>query len=90
MVGLCALAHETGVVVEPGDDPVAYAERLTRTAGTRPGLTKIGDALGRGVAQLAATLAPRTVVLGGAFVPLGEMLRLRSPRGSPAAAARLP
>ncbi|MET0997790.1 MAG: ROK family protein [Marmoricola sp.] len=74
MVGLRALVQETGVAVAPGEDPVAYAERLTRTPGTRPGLTRIGEALGSGVAQLAVTLDPRMVVLGGAFVPLGEAL----------------
>jgi predicted NBD/HSP70 family sugar kinase len=74
MVGLRALAHETGVPVGPGEDPVAYAERLTRTPGTRPGLARIGEALGSGVAQLAVTLDPRMVVLGGSFVPLGEVL----------------
>ena len=74
MVGLRALAQETGVAVGPGEDPVAYAERLTRTDGTGPGLARIADALGRGVAQLAVTLDPGMVVLGGAFVPLGEVL----------------
>ncbi len=74
MVGLRALVQETGVTVAPGEDPVAYAERLTRTPGTRPGLTRIAAALGSGVAQLAVTLDPAMVVLGGAFVPLGEVL----------------
>ena len=74
MVGLRALAHETGVPVDSGEDPVAYAERLTRTPGTRPGLTRVGEALGSGVAQLAVTLDPGMVVLGGSFVPLGEAL----------------
>ncbi len=74
MVGLRALVHETGVAVEAGEDPVTYAERLARTPGTRPGLARIGASLGSGVAQLAATLDPRMVVLGGAFVPLGAAL----------------
>jgi predicted NBD/HSP70 family sugar kinase len=74
MVGLRALVHESGVAVEPGEDPVAYAERLVKTPGTQPGLARIGEALGSGVAQLAVTLDPRMVVLGGSFVPLGEAL----------------
>ncbi len=34
LVGLRALAGATGIEVEPGEDPVAYAERLVRTPGT--------------------------------------------------------
>lgn len=74
MVGLRALAHQTGVPVQRGEDPVAYAERLAKTPGTESGLNRIGEALGRGVAQLAVTLDPRMVVLGGSFVPIGEAL----------------
>jgi predicted NBD/HSP70 family sugar kinase len=74
MVGLRALVQATGVATEPGEDPVSYAERLLVTPGARDHLAGIGTALGRGVAQLAATLDPRMVVLGGSFVPLGEVL----------------
>jgi predicted NBD/HSP70 family sugar kinase len=74
MVGLRALEQATGVTVEPGEDPVAYAERLLALPGTHDGLAQIGTALGRGVAQLGATLDPAMVVLGGSFVPLGEVL----------------
>jgi predicted NBD/HSP70 family sugar kinase len=74
MVGLRALVRATGVAVEPGEDPVSYAERLIVTPGANDGLIEIGTALGRGVAQLAATLDPRMIVLGGSFVPLGEVL----------------
>jgi predicted NBD/HSP70 family sugar kinase len=74
MVGLRALAQATGIAVEEGEDPVSYAERVVTTPGTARGLAEIGAALGRGVAQLAATLDPRMVVLGGSFVPLGEVL----------------
>ncbi len=73
-VGLRALEQATGVAVAPGEDPVSYAERLTRLPGTHAGLLEVGRALGRGVAQLAVTLDPRMVVLGGAFVPLGDVL----------------
>ncbi len=74
LVGLRALAEATGIAVEPGEDPVTYAQRVVTIAAARPGLIRIGEALGRGVAQLAATLDPAMVVLGGAFVPLGEVL----------------
>jgi predicted NBD/HSP70 family sugar kinase len=74
MVGLRALEQQTGVAVEPGEDPVCYAERLRRSPEAGEALTGIGQALGRGVAQLAVTLDPRMVVLGGAFVPLGDVL----------------
>ena len=53
---------------------MAYAERLAADASTRRHLRRVGTALARGVAQLAVTLDPRMVVLGGAFVPLGEVL----------------
>ena len=74
MVGLRALAEATGVPVEPGEDPVGYAERVSVIPGARAGLLRVGEVLGRGVAQLAVTLDPAMVVLGGAFVPLGEVL----------------
>ena len=74
MVGLRALAQATGVDVVPGEDPVAYAERLAADPAARPGLLEVAHSLGRGVAQLAVTLDPRMVVLGGAFVPLADTL----------------
>jgi predicted NBD/HSP70 family sugar kinase len=74
LVGLRAMVQATGIEVSPGEDPVTYAERLAVSPEARPGLEQVALALGRGVAQLAATLDPRMVVLGGAFVPLGEIL----------------
>ncbi len=74
MVGQRAMVQATGVPVGNGEDPVAYAERLINTPGVQPRLLEIGAALARGVAQLAVTLDPAMVVLGGAFVPLGEVL----------------
>lgn len=74
LVGQRALAEATGIAVGAGEDPVAYAERLAADGSTGRNLRRIGTALGRGVAQLAVTLDPRMVVLGGAFVPLGEVL----------------
>jgi predicted NBD/HSP70 family sugar kinase len=74
LVGLRALVDATGIEVEPGEDPVAYAERLVHTAGTGPAIAQVGAALALGVAQLTATLDPQMVVLGGSFVPLGKVL----------------
>ncbi len=74
VVGLRALEQATGVPVATGEDPVSYAQRLARTPSARSGLVAVGEALGRGVAQLAVTLDPRMVVLGGGFVPLGPVL----------------
>ena len=73
-VGLRALEQASAVAVRAGEDPVSYAERLSRTPGALTGLVPVAEALGRGVAQLAVTLDPRMVVLGGGFVPLGEVL----------------
>jgi predicted NBD/HSP70 family sugar kinase len=74
MVGLRALAQATGVDVVPGEDPVAYAVRLAADPAARPGLLEVARSLARGVAQLAVTLDPQMVVLGGAFVPLADAL----------------
>ncbi|MET0997392.1 MAG: ROK family protein, partial [Marmoricola sp.] len=61
LVGLRALVRATGTEVEPGEDPVAYAERLAASSSLHPGLRDVAEALGRGVAQLAATVDPRMV-----------------------------
>ncbi len=74
MVGLRALEAATGVRARPDEDPVSYAERIAATPGATARLGDVGQALGRGIVQLAATLDPRMVVLGGAFVPLGDVL----------------
>jgi predicted NBD/HSP70 family sugar kinase len=77
MVGLRALVDATGVALEPGEDPVAYAGRLVGDLGpeleTNEGVRDIAASLGRGVALLNATLDPRMIVLGGSFVPLGPL-----------------
>ncbi len=74
VVGLRALEHATGVPVAADEDPVAYAARLVDTPGTGPAIEAVAEALARGVALLTATLDPRMIVLGGSFVPLGELL----------------
>jgi predicted NBD/HSP70 family sugar kinase len=53
---------------------VSYAERLAAIPGIGERLAPVADALARGVARLAATLDPRMIVLGGSFVPLGDVL----------------
>jgi predicted NBD/HSP70 family sugar kinase len=73
MVGLRALVEATGVPLEPGEDPVAYAERLAADPATEAALGDVAASLARGVALLTATLDPQMVVLGGSFVPLGEL-----------------
>ena len=68
-----ALEHATGPRVRPSEDPVSYAERLAEIPGHLPGArTGSVPCTGRGVAQLAATLDPAMIVLGGSFVPIGE------------------
>jgi predicted NBD/HSP70 family sugar kinase len=73
-VGLRALVRATGIPLEPGEDPVSYAERVVKAPDTSSATAEIGVSLARGVAQLAATLDPAMIVLGGSFVPLGEVL----------------
>ena len=75
LVGLRGLERATGVDVVAGRGP----RDVRRTAGHRPlGAARPGSGgvrhSARGVAQLAATLDPQMVVLGGAFVPLAEVL----------------
>jgi len=74
LVALRALAQATGIEVRPREDPVSYAERLVATPGTTPAIRATGQALARGVALLTATLDPGMIVLGGSFVPLGELI----------------
>ena len=73
--GCAPWCRATGIPVEPGEDPVAYAERIARAPGTAAAIAEIGASLARGVAQLAATLDPAMIVLGGSFVPLGRGAR---------------
>jgi len=74
LVGLRALAQATGIEVRPREDPVSYAERIAATPGTTRAVRATGLALARGVALLTATLDPGMIVLGGSFVPLGELI----------------
>lgn len=74
LVGQRGLVEATGIEARVGEDPVSYAVRVAAAPGTRPAILALGDALARGVAQLTLTLDPRMVVLGGAFVPLGDVL----------------
>ena len=74
LVGLHALVASTGIPVAPGEDPVSYAERVIRTPGAAAAVLALADALARGISALTTTLDPSMIVLGGSFVPLGEIL----------------
>ena len=60
------------------DTPLRTAESVAdRAAGdpsVRAGLERIGQDLGLGLAMLSSVLDPQVVVLGGYFVPLGELV----------------
>ena len=60
------------------DSPVASAAALAERAATDPDvravLTRVGEDVGLGIAMLAGVLDPEVVVLGGYFVPLGELV----------------
>ena len=75
-IGLHAMLRAVGVA-ELGT-PLASAEAVAARAGEDPGvragLADLGRDLGRGLAVLAAVLDPAVVVLGGYFVPLGELV----------------
>jgi predicted NBD/HSP70 family sugar kinase len=74
LVGQRAVVAATGVEVSPGEDPVAYAARVLADPGTHDALAPVVAAMARGVTQLVTTLDPSAVVLGGSFVPWGDLL----------------
>ena len=45
MVGLRALVRSTGIPLEPGEDPVSYAERIAKAPDTSPAIAEIGASL---------------------------------------------
>ncbi len=86
-VGLHALLRETGLQAlldssqdgrRGGPDPVSVATEVARLCASDPqvaaGVERVARALATGLVTLAATLDPELIVLGGAFVPLGEWL----------------
>jgi predicted NBD/HSP70 family sugar kinase len=75
-IGLYALLAAVGMseLETPVLTAGAVAARAQDDAGTRATLTRLGRDLGLGVAILANVLDPEVVVLGGYFVPLGELV----------------
>ena len=75
-IGLYALLAAVGMteLETPVRTAGAVAARARDDAGTRAALTRLGRDVGLGVAILANVLDPEVVVLGGYFVPLGELV----------------
>ncbi|SDS39271.1 Sugar kinase of the NBD/HSP70 family, may contain an N-terminal HTH domain [Nocardioides scoriae] len=74
LAGQRALVAASGLEVDPGEDPVGYARRLAGLPDAETLLRPVTEAMERGVAALVLGLDPSVVVLGGAFVPLGDVL----------------
>ncbi len=74
LAGQRGLVAATGLEVAPDEDPVAYAARVAALPDAATRLAPVVDAMVRGVSALALGLDPAAVVLGGSFVPLGEVL----------------
>jgi predicted NBD/HSP70 family sugar kinase len=75
-IGLHAMLRAVGM--PELDTPVASAEavaaRAATDAGVREALQRLGHDVGLGLSVLATVLDPAVVVLGGYFVPLGELV----------------
>lgn len=75
-IGLHALLAAVGMpeLDTPLETAVAVAERAAADPGVRAVLTRVGEDVGLGLSMLAGVLDPEVVVLGGYFVPLGELV----------------
>lgn len=75
-IGLHAMARAVGVaeLATPLATAEAVAERARDDAAVRDRLAGLGDDVGRGLAVLTAVLDPAVIVLGGYFVPLGDLV----------------
>lgn len=75
-VGLHAMLAQTGM--GELDTPLRTAEAVAARAATDPdvraGLARVGHDVGLGIAMLSSVLDPEVVVLGGYFVPLGDLV----------------
>lgn len=75
-VGLHAMLAEVGM--GELDTPLLTAEAVAARAATDPdvraGLERVGRSVGLGIAMLSSVLDPEVVVLGGYFVPLGDLV----------------
>ncbi|WP_445257279.1 ROK family transcriptional regulator [Nocardioides aurantiacus] len=74
LAGQRGLVAATGLEVAPDEDPVAYAARVAALPDAEVRLRPVVEAMVRGVTGLALGLDPAVVVLGGAFVPLADVL----------------
>jgi len=79
-IGLHAMLRAVGMpeLGTPVATAQAVADRAAVDAGVRAGLDRLGHDVGLGLAVLAAVLDPSVVVLGGYFVPLGELVLERA------------
>lgn len=75
-IGLHAVLAKVGMPERgtPLETAAAVAERAAVDPGVRAVLTRVGEDVGLGIAMLAGVLDPSVVVLGGYFVPLGELV----------------
>lgn len=75
-VGLHALLAAVGMqeTGTPHETAVAVARAARESADVRAGIASVGRWLGRGLAVVTGILDPGTVVLGGYFVPLGDLI----------------
>jgi len=75
-IGLHAVLAAVGMpeLDSPLESAAAVAERAALDPDVRAVLTRVGEDVGLGLAMLAGVLDPEVVVLGGYFVPLGELV----------------
>jgi len=75
-IGLHAMLEAVGMteLATPLDTSRAVATRALTDAAVRAGLARIGHDVGLGLAVLTQVLDPAVVVLGGYFVPLGDLV----------------
>lgn len=75
-VGLHALLAATGLpdIGTPVETAASVAAAAVDSARVRAAVTELGRRLGRGLAVVSGVLDPRAIVLGGYFVPLGQLV----------------
>jgi predicted NBD/HSP70 family sugar kinase len=75
-IGLHAMLEAVGMseLATPLDTSRAVATRALADATVRAGLARLGHDVGLGLTVLATVLDPAVVVLGGYFVPLGDLV----------------
>jgi predicted NBD/HSP70 family sugar kinase len=75
-VGLHALLAAVGLpeIGTPQETAVAVAAAAAESVEVREGIAAVGRWLGRGLGIVSGILDPGAIVLGGYFVPLGELI----------------